>query len=165
MTIYCPTISPVFDHHIYSAVTALLESTHNWYVNIDKGLLNGVIFIDLKKAFHTIDHKILLRKLNCYGVDENALTWFNSYLTDRKQRCYVNASLSTTRPISCGVPQSSIIDPLLFFPNCLNEGLPRMYADDTNISLQSNNLTELESLMNAEISHLKICVHANKLSL
>jgi hypothetical protein len=130
-----------------------------------------VIFIDLKKAFDTIDHKILLRKLHSYGVDEIALTWFNSYLSDRKQKCYVNGSLSTTLSISCGVPQGSIIGPLLFLiyindlPDCLNEGLPRMYADDTNISLQSNNPNELENLMNIELSNLKTWLDANKLSL
>ena len=61
----------------YSTVTSLLESTNNWCVNIDKGLLNGVIFIDLKKAFDTIDHEILLRKLKSFGVDDTVLKWFS----------------------------------------------------------------------------------------
>ena len=89
----------------YSTVTALLETTNNWCVNIDKGMLNGVIFIDLKKAFDTIDHKILFGKLKCYGVNDIALSWFRSYLTERKQRCYVNANLSSSRTIYCGVPR------------------------------------------------------------
>ena len=65
----------------YSTLTSLLEATNNWCVNIDRGLLNGVVFIDLKKAFDTIDYNILLSKLKAYGVDDLAQSWFRSYLT------------------------------------------------------------------------------------
>ena len=75
---------------LHSTLTALLETNDNWCVNIDRGLLNGVIFIDLKKAFDTIDHEIILKKLTKYGVDQDALKWFKSYLTNRMQRCNVN---------------------------------------------------------------------------
>ena len=155
----------------YSTVTALLETTNNWCVNIDKGLLNGVIFIDLKKAFDTIDHAILLRKLEHYGVHDGALLWFRSYLTDRKQKCYVNGNFSSTLTINCGVPQGSILGPLLFLiyindlPNCLNVGSPRMYADDTNISFKSKNLVELQDCMNTELKSLNTWLEVNKLSL
>ena len=64
---------------LYSTQTALLETTNNWSINTDNGLLNGVIFIDLKKAFDTIDHEIILRKLVNYGVDENSRRLFASY--------------------------------------------------------------------------------------
>ena len=74
----------------FSTLTSLLESTNNWCVNIDRGLLNGVVFIDLRKAFDTIDYDILLSKLSAYGVDELALTWFRSYVTNRRQKCFVN---------------------------------------------------------------------------
>jgi hypothetical protein len=156
---------------MHSTVTALLETTNRWSISIDNGLLNGVVFIDLKKAFDTIDHAILLDKLAQYGVDENALTWFHSYLTDRTQRCCVNGHLSSNRPITYGVPQGSIIGPLLFLvyindlPNCLNNGLSSMYADDTNISFQSSNLTDLEEIMNTELSSLNTWLNANRLSL
>ena len=68
---------------LHSTLTALLETNDNWCINIDRGLLNGVISIDLKKAFDTIDHEIILKKLTKYGVDQNALKWFKSYLTNR----------------------------------------------------------------------------------
>ena len=67
---------------LHSTLTALLETSNNWCVNVDK----GVIFIDLKKAFDTIDHEIILQKLAKYGVDQDALKWFMSYLTNRLQR-------------------------------------------------------------------------------
>ena len=57
-------------------LTALLETSNNWCVSVGKGLLNGVIFIDLKKAFDTVDHKIMSQKLAKYGVDQDALKWF-----------------------------------------------------------------------------------------
>ena len=86
----------------------------NWSINIDNGLPNGVIFIDLKKAFDTIDHAILLQKLQIYGVDQNSIKFFESYLSNRSQRCCVNDELSEAVPITCGVPQSSNLGPLLF---------------------------------------------------
>ena len=159
-------------HH--STVTALLETTNRWLINIDNGLLNGVVFIDLKKAFDTIDHAILLDKLAQYGVDRNALSWFHSYLTDHTQICCVNGHLSNSRPITYGVPQGSIIGPLLFLvytnelPNCLNNGLSSIYAGDINISFQSSNLTDLtdlEEIMNTELSILNTWLKANRLSL
>ena len=155
----------------HSTVTALLETTNKWSVNIDNGLLNGVVFIDLKKAFDTIDHKILLQKLAHYGVDQNSSTWFRSYLSDRTQRCHVNGHLSSNQSIKFGVPQGSIIGPLLFLvyindlPNCLNDGSSSMYADDTNISFQSSNLDELEKIMISDLSRLNIWLKANRLSL
>ena len=131
---------------LHGTATALLDATNKWSINIDKGVLNGVIFIDLKKAFDTIDHGILLRKLINYGVDRNALKWFNSYLNGRIQKCDVDGSLSSLCAISCGVPQGSIIGPLLFLIyvndllNCLRSASANLFADDTNISLSARSL-------------------------
>ena len=99
---------------LHSTLTALLEATNSWSVNIDNGFLNGVVFIDLKKAFDTIDHEIILRKLSYFGADQATIKWFQSYLSDRTQRCYVNGSLSTTSTVTCGVRQGSILGPMLF---------------------------------------------------
>ena len=94
---------------MHSTTTALLETTNNWSININNGLLNGVLFIDLKKAFDTIDHEIILRKLANYGVDPNVLRFFASYLS---QKCSVNRALSSVSKLTCGVPRGSILGPL-----------------------------------------------------
>ncbi|CAB4027030.1 Hypothetical predicted protein, partial [Paramuricea clavata] len=115
----------------HSTLTALLEATSDWSMNIDNGLINGVVFIDLKKAFDTIDHQIILQKLKNYGIDETSLTWFHSYLTDRTQKCRVNGQLSDSVPVACGFTQGSSLGPLLFLiyindlPNCLDHTTAR----------------------------------------
>ena len=98
---------------LHSTVTALLEATDNWAFNIDRGNVNAVVFLDLKKAFDTVDHDILLSKMNLYGIQGIALDWFRSYLTNRTQRCLVNGSLSRICSLKCGVPQGTILGPLL----------------------------------------------------
>ena len=155
----------------HSTLTALTEATNSWSVNIDNGLLNGVVFLDLKKAFDTIDHSIILRKLQFYGIEQESLKWFQSYLDDRKQVCCVNGHMSNSRSVSCGVPQGSNLGPLLFLiyindlPNCLSTASPRMFADDTNVSLASSTLFELENMLNQELQNLNIWLKVNKLSL
>ena len=86
---------------MHSTLTALLETTNNWSINIDNGLLNGVLFVDLKKAFDTaIDHEIILRKLANYRVDQSALRFFASYLRNRSQKCSVNGALSSASELT-----------------------------------------------------------------
>ena len=156
---------------LHSTLMALLEATNDWCVNVDNEMLNGVVFVDLKKAFDTIDHGILVRKLKCYGVDTARIRWFESYLFGRSQKCSVNGTLSNSSGVTCGVPQGSSLGPLLFLvyindlPNCLNSSTPRMFADDTNISYSADSLEQLQNVMNSELKNLNDWLITNKLSL
>ena len=106
---------------------------------MDKSQRTIGVFIDLKKAFDTVDHKILLSKLQCYGIRGLALKWIKSYLSNRRQYVCYNNSNSEFKEIKCGVPQGSILGPLLFILY-INDmcGVSKLlhiilFADDTKI--------------------------------
>ena len=89
---------------VYSTLTALTDITENWYVNIDYGLTNAILFIDLKKAFDTTDHEILLSKLELYGFKGASLKLFRDYLSGRTQVTVIKNKNSETNFKNCGVP-------------------------------------------------------------
>ena len=94
-------------HNLHSVVSCLLNCTNDSYVNIDRGKFTAMIFIDLKKAFDTVNHQILLNKMRNYGIDGLQHQWFSSYLDNRRQFCKVNGVCSNPAEISIGVPQGS----------------------------------------------------------
>ena len=131
---------------MHSTTTALLETTNNWSINIDNSLLNGVLFIDLKKAFDTIDHEIILRKLANYGVDPNALRFFASYLGNRSQKCTVYGALSNVSKLTCGVPQGSILGPLFFLI-----AFSRNERTHPNLVSQASQAREIEIFLDCKL--------------
>ena len=156
---------------LHSVVTWLLKSTNDWYVNIDNSKVNSVLFIDLKKAFDTVDHGILFAKIHHYGSNGIEHNWFCSYLNDHKQLCKVNGESSKIQSIEIGVPQGSCLGPLLFllYINDLHfavrEAHATMYADDTTISYSSDNMEDLVVVVKSELSRLNGWLQGNKLSL
>ena len=133
----------------HSTTQALIEINDKIKSSIDNKLLTSGIFIDLTKAFDTVNHDILLDKMEMYGIRGNTHSLFKNYLTNRKQYVRVNNINSDMREITCGVPQGSVLGPLLFIlyindiANCCNEGYFRIFADDTGIFCHSNDITSL----------------------
>ena len=130
------------------------------------------IFLDISKAFDTIDHTILLRKLNNYGVRGVSLNWFESYLSNRSQIVeYAGVTSSNQVNISSSVPQGSILAPLLFiiyvndFNDCLEFSCNMSFADDTNVFIVDNQLQTLHEKGNQELKNIDNCMIANKLSI
>ena len=121
-------------------------------------MFNLVVLLDLKKAFDTIDHGILLRKLGLYGITGSALAMIRSYLSDRNKKCQLGDLMSIARRVTCGIPQGSILGPLFFIiyinnlPECLNHATPRLFADDTNLTIAGEHIQEIASSMNSDLT-------------
>ena len=134
-------------------------------------MFNLVVLIDLKKAFDTVDHQILLRKLELYGIKGQALALLKSYLTNRNQKCQIQNSFSSERLITCGVPQGSILGPLFFLlyindlPQCLKKTKPCLFADDTNITASGDSIQDVQAAVNSDLENLRKWLVANRLSL
>ena len=127
------------------------------------------IFLDLKKAFDTVDHKILLCKMKHYGFRGTAYNWFHSYLTGRKQYVCINGVDSEKRNLTCGIPQGSVLGPLLFilYINDLHRAtsfLTYLFADDTSFQMSSPSLNNLILMSNAELEKVAKWFASNKLT-
>ena len=136
--------------------------------NMDKRLFSCGVFIDLKKAFDTVDHKILLDKLNYYGLRGIDNQWFSSYFTNRTQTTEINSFISDKEVVSCSVPQGSVSGPLLFLiyvndiQYCSRKLKFFLFAD---VLYSHENLKTLELIVNIELNNLFNWLTANKLTL
>ena len=138
---------------------------------MDQNLFTCGILLHLKKAFGTVDHSILLQKLDHYGIREIINDWFASYLFGRSQVTEVGFNLSTECMITCGVPQGSMLGPLLFliYINNIHNSSEKLsfylFADDTNLLYADTNLKSLEKTVNSELLKVSEWLNVNKLTL
>ena len=136
----------------------------------DSRLLTGMILIDLQKAFDTIDHSILLKKMKHFNFSTHTISWFKSYLSDRTFKININEVLSNPGDLTCGVPQGSILGPLLFllYINDMPESVSSelfLYADDSCLIFQHNDVKEIEKQLNKDFADLCDWFVENKLSI
>ena len=123
-----------------------MKCTDDWYSGLDVGKYVGVIFVNLKKAFDTVNYQILMRKLAHYCIRSSKLVWFKSYLSSRSQFTRVNGVDSKVQNISIGVPQGTCLGPLLFLlyindlPEAINNANVYRYTDDTSLSYQNHSI-------------------------
>ena len=149
----CYLFTSYFDEHnflcksqsdfrrMHSTETAVTYFANEILMNMDNGLVTGSVFIDLAKAFDTVDHDILLSKLEYYGVCNESPPWFKNYFTGRKQFVHIDCQSSEELAVTSGVPQGSILGPLLFIvyindlPRRIKHCSVNMFADDTVLYL------------------------------
>ena len=154
-----------------ATVFVLIDILDNLTKAIDNKEHTVGVFNDLKKAFDTINHDILLTKMNNYGVRGLPLEWLRSYVHNRSQYVSYNNSESSYLPIRCGVPQGSILGPLLFIiyindlRNVSDVLKIFLFADDTSIFYSNKDMEKVENVLTKNIKHLYVWFKINKLSL
>ena len=155
--------------HNHSTLHPILDLITNYLNNIHNKQCCALVFLDIKKAFDSVSHEKLIKKLDHYGIRGIADCRLSSYLDNRKQYVSFNNINSSTENIECGVPQGFILGPLLFLiyindlPSCLKTD-PRFFANDTALLIDGKNFADVESVTNSELSHISRWMIANSLT-
>ena len=158
---------------LHSTNTAVIDLNDYFLRNVDEGLLTGGLFLDLKRAFDTVRYVLLLRKLQRYGFGEHEIAWFTDYFSGREQCVCINNVCSDFRPVTIGVPQGSLLGPLLF--SLFIDDLCKidyasstkvcLYADDTAVFVKSKNAEDISKTLQVEIDKICDWLHINCLAL
>ena len=155
----------------HSTISALIVLLDRILTGFNNGDITLGVYLDFSKAFDTINHSILLSKLQKYGIRGLAFDWMKDYISKRKQYVFFDGINSDLLDISCGVPQGSILGPLLFILyindiNMVSDTLfSILYADDSNLFIQGKNISDMIEIMNSELNKISSWINANQLSL
>ena len=155
----------------HSTISKIAEVTDDIYKSFDLKEATVSVFIDFKKAFDTVCHELILKKLECLGLGELTICWFKSYLTNRSQRTLANNVLSSSQLIVCGVPQGSTLGPLLFivFINdiiiVVSHSTIHLYADDTVLYCSSRDPYTARNLVQVDLDNIVQWCTNNKLTI
>ena len=135
----------------HSTESALISLTDQILLSLDQDKVTGMVFVDFRKAFDVVDHQLLMTKLRLYRVSDSALSWFRSYLTDRQQFVTIDGKRSDSLMIRQGVPQGSVLGPVLFLlfvndiPLHLSGSSVDIYANDATV-MASAHFSDIQSL-------------------
>ena len=154
----------------FSTDTCLTHLSDHIRFQMDKSNLTRMVLLDLQKAFDTVDHGVLLMKLEAAGPDADGLRWFQSYLSGRTQLVDVHCTCSSFANVTCGVPQDSILGPLLFliYENDMIGVINKkvlLYAGDTAISVSDKHVNAIEPRLGTALETISVWLIDNKLSL
>ena len=155
----------------HSCQTALLHMTNKWLTNINDSKMTGTVFLDLRKAFDLINHEVLLQKLLLYLKCSKSVAMLRSYLENRQQRVYAHGGFSSTGVLKNGVPQGSVLGPLLFciFINDLHLDISspevdcEMFADDSTLHTAGNDVQEIESRLQKSLTEISTWCKSNSM--
>ncbi len=157
---------------LHSTESTLHDLTNKCFAAMENGQVTGSVFIDLSKAFDCVDHEILLKKLEKMNMSSSVINWFKSYLSERSQSVNIGGTISKVLSVNTGVPQGSILGPLLFIvytsdlPFCIAPNCNLfMYADDSTLTCSSSNINIIESSLNTALTSFHNWCVRNKLAL
>ena len=158
------------DHSCHTSLTALIDT---WLSAVNDEEITGAVFLDFKKAFDLVNHSVLLEKLHMYLKDKDSIAFFTSYLKDRKQFVSVNSCSSSIGLLTHGVPQGSILGPVLFciyindLPLCLEKDNARcdLFADDSSIHAKAKTIDRVEVVLQNSLNKIDIWCNANRMIL
>jgi hypothetical protein len=153
-------------HSCETALTAILD---DWINAVDENKITGTVFLDLSKAFDMIDHEILIEKLAIYKFNSPAIQWFKSYLHGRTQQVSISNTFSESQPITRGVPQGSVLGPLLFIifindmPLVSKNSQTNMFADDSTLYYSSISIDDVTDTLNQDLINVQEWCHNNSM--